>query len=1764
MPEGLLYQLQPEQVRAVLLHELAHIRRGDLWINLIQTVLQIAYFYNPLVWLANWLIRRIREQAVDETVLVAMGDKARDYPETLVGVARLALGRPGLGLRLIGVVESKAALSGRIRHMLSRPFPMTARLGLCGGVTVVLSAVVFLPMARAARPEYAWQGGRGEKGPLDIKLVGVQPDAGDRIYDANGTLIREDGFAVNVGTWDADEQYRVFRFEVPRTGSEVMILGIIGVTVAGQALPLSTTSWSGIPYFEGDRQMVDMGVCLHRATGRFSTRLDVNKVDVNLRYYYGPPRTEKYLIQGPFEPGKPVASQQTQACTVTAKADQPWPSGGATAQFELSCPTSIDSSRVLAYDQDGRRYVAQPGGSRGNSRSHVGSFRVDGLSVRSMARITIGEEPWSCEFRNVTIGYPQEPARDRAPCLAAMAERLNLKDLSPNQLSNYVLRDVNEVVGAIDVVRGQYLVRKAADAIRYGRARPGQPSVIAGLDEASRQKVLGAARRWEHAPWPGIKATGIAVGLAGGGPEFVDLALGELEQPLQTTEICDGGLLQREALQARREVVASLCGAVSFTPDQLDRVKRLILNPPCIYTDGYLMEVFQHLKIQDSRPVLREMIKDDRPWIWWPAMRVIYDRDIEALRPFEGQSAEMKKRIICMMAADEHGRVRYTVDTRGESFKEAQHQAFADLPAWFDVELARTGSPAWSDMFRVITRSLDRKTSTAALVQFVRGVSVNSEEVLRSQYPMYFRESAWRTTTLATTLNAWYGVDLGKLGPDVDRTADRVPNAEADLQALASQILAWYDSPSRPEPVEDVFRGRVVDVDGRSVAGAVLTFTSMEDYTDEAGQRRQRPVDLGSYTTDPNGEFGIHALRIGPYATFVRISAPGCAPRRGMMRRVYGGGAPFFCGEIRERHTVTLVRPEAMTAVLEQLSRDLSQSTSAADTPPARQRHIEALAPFTQMDSGQTEIFGRILERVDDPGVFRQLSAWLQQTEPETRRQAAPRLAHSRQPWIWWLAVSMLDSLPSTAQADEEVNLRRALTRGPGWDTTGKAYALVPEVMTPEFARMSPDGFTLLRLNVVNFLGRQKATQIDAGFLRQLSVRDDLDPDKDELSLPGQLGRYALTIVQDWNAWYGVNIANVGFTLSAGERTATAGWRPASVSDVKALIARALQWAQDNAGRQPVSPSITGRVVDASGNGVAGVPVTLVASASRAGGVMTEAGQALTRQGGRFEFRDVNEGWPYLLRIGGLRSSPGVSVFWDRSGHYDYNPADDPIVLPASYRVGAAASAVRPAAPWPEPLASQRTDRYVPPDPNGFFADDLEGGKRLDALFQAVDKDSRPDEEILTTVRQGLRRTAQHKTLILAWIGNRYIWNKDPQNAQAIEIMYHAVPLERHYAVYFGLSVVKDKSPNILRTLAEICLQGEEVGRITWGVGDQKEQLLSCIRPHLQDADPATREIAEVLVKHFAGQVDFEQWNRQRELDRNKVEYGGQMPELRQRLLTGDGKARREALGLIQRERIAPLMDDSFLDAMEACAKDGDSGIRNDTARLTGQRWIWGAQEQSPRAIALMRQLAADEKRDVRNNAVYFGLSTIRQKDKSALSQLVRMALKDHEPDLHGRIVWSLTGLQQETRSLLIQVLSDELGRTPAEDLRARASLCFLYKATLADLPPADWGLQAAAERYPDDLFGIVVSAKEGTPTVGTEDLWPEVKKALPSGVTAKPISSPNPGGPTVCLVAVRGKETADRVAKALAASPSLATGEVNPLSPETQLYFEETGRTRN
>lgn len=155
LPRQLLDQLNQEQLRQVFVHELAHWKRYDLQINCFQTLLLILYFYNPMVWVAHVILRRLREQAVDETVLVTLNVKSEQYSSTLLDIAALTSLPGKVSLQLIGILEPRKPLAQRIRRIISRPIPRSARLGFVGLAMVMLTGVLLLPMSRLDRSHAA-------------------------------------------------------------------------------------------------------------------------------------------------------------------------------------------------------------------------------------------------------------------------------------------------------------------------------------------------------------------------------------------------------------------------------------------------------------------------------------------------------------------------------------------------------------------------------------------------------------------------------------------------------------------------------------------------------------------------------------------------------------------------------------------------------------------------------------------------------------------------------------------------------------------------------------------------------------------------------------------------------------------------------------------------------------------------------------------------------------------------------------------------------------------------------------------------------------------------------------------------------------------------------------------------------------------------------------------------------------------------------------------------------------------------------------------------------------------------------------------------------------------------------------------------------------------------------------------------------------------------------------------------------------------------
>ena len=136
LPASALSGLNPHQLEAILAHELAHIRRHDYLVNLLQTLVETLLFYHPAVW---WLSRRIRverENCCDDLAVSLCGDPYT-YAKALADLEELRTS----GQFVMAV--NGGSLVQRVRRLLGAPTHAGRAPGwLAGSASVLLMLVV--------------------------------------------------------------------------------------------------------------------------------------------------------------------------------------------------------------------------------------------------------------------------------------------------------------------------------------------------------------------------------------------------------------------------------------------------------------------------------------------------------------------------------------------------------------------------------------------------------------------------------------------------------------------------------------------------------------------------------------------------------------------------------------------------------------------------------------------------------------------------------------------------------------------------------------------------------------------------------------------------------------------------------------------------------------------------------------------------------------------------------------------------------------------------------------------------------------------------------------------------------------------------------------------------------------------------------------------------------------------------------------------------------------------------------------------------------------------------------------------------------------------------------------------------------------------------------------------------------------------------------------------------------------------------------------
>jgi len=147
LPVATINHLTTEQVEAILLHELAHIKRHDYLLNIIQTIVETILFFNPFVWLISAIIRREREHCCDDMV-VARAASPLPYAKALAILEDKRINTNGFALAATG---NKNQLFRRIKRIMEMKrsrlnySQLTIIISAILAITITISVLAFTP-----------------------------------------------------------------------------------------------------------------------------------------------------------------------------------------------------------------------------------------------------------------------------------------------------------------------------------------------------------------------------------------------------------------------------------------------------------------------------------------------------------------------------------------------------------------------------------------------------------------------------------------------------------------------------------------------------------------------------------------------------------------------------------------------------------------------------------------------------------------------------------------------------------------------------------------------------------------------------------------------------------------------------------------------------------------------------------------------------------------------------------------------------------------------------------------------------------------------------------------------------------------------------------------------------------------------------------------------------------------------------------------------------------------------------------------------------------------------------------------------------------------------------------------------------------------------------------------------------------------------------------------------------------------------------------
>jgi serine/threonine protein kinase len=656
-----------------------------------------------------------------------------------------------------------------------------------------------------------------------IKLVGVVPDAGDDLLDPrsgeqSGTLLAP--LSERPSDWPADSMTRAFVFELPDSPDLLMRDLGLNISGTGRSLSYGADLWTGqvrgkmlhifSPHF--GRTYEDKGWFRAR-------KVPVERVDITLRYYLPARGKAVCTFKGPFEVGKAVQCEEGLECTLTPTGAV-WADGSGIKFHVLSTDAPIAQEafdRVFAYGLSGGRqkFETLSGGVR--SRNGLATANrycsVEGIPLSQIDTITLGEKPEEKTFRNILVRYPDRPIREYPGYLDKMAATLGLTGLSAKQLREYPIESADEAIEVIDLVRGRH-VEHAWQAVARRN--------FAAFSDEQREKLHRVARMWMD----NGEYRGIALGLRGQWPEFVEPALQFLE----------------EDTRHRSDVAHHLLAYREFTPDQLDQIAGVLeRRDDRRGLAGMLLCLRQNRNRPGGSQALLRLALSDKVWLWWPTLQFL---NLPGGLTLGQMTYELQVKTLAMTDPDRGLDPALASDARA---------LLATLPT---AKLAAISTSTLGEVLNSVTKNLPREDAQTAMLDLVDDALAHWGDY----HVEGFSPSRWWAIDRAVRyLNNWDDLRLGGIGSDLNDETHGV----TDWRAVAKEALEHFgreplDQGPPPAPVRTRRQTtQLLDALGEPIAGAML---ELRQAAHQGARLRPRPLPGGMNVhvqSDAMGRFSI-------------------------------------------------------------------------------------------------------------------------------------------------------------------------------------------------------------------------------------------------------------------------------------------------------------------------------------------------------------------------------------------------------------------------------------------------------------------------------------------------------------------------------------------------------------------------------------------------------------------------------------------------------------------------------------------------------------------------------------------------------------------------------------------------------------------------------------------------------------------------------------------------------------------------------------------